>query len=75
MKATNGEAEAHAAGALRELAQEHKKAMRYHRKALRDCMEKLRAICEAHNIKLSIKGEGGNHGPQNATRTDDGRAH
>lgn len=73
MDAISGEAVAHAARVLRETAQTHKKAVRYHRRAARDCMQKLREICEAHGIKLSITTGGGEHGP-NAAGTDHGRA-
>lgn len=55
MNAAGGEAVAHAARALREAAQMHKKAGRYHRRAAKDCMQKLRDICEAHGIKFSVK--------------------
>lgn len=73
MDAISGEAVAHAARVLRETAQTHKKAVRYHRKAARDCMQKLREICEAHGIKLSIMTGGEKHGP-NIDGTDDGCA-
>lgn len=71
MDATGGEAVAHAARVLREAAQTHKKAIRYHRRAARECMQKLREICEAHGIRLSImKGGGEQHGPEHAAGTD-----
>ncbi len=64
-------AEAKVARALSDV-KKHKKSVRYHRKALRDSMQKLREICEAHNIKLSIiQGGGEHHGPENAARVDD----
>lgn len=59
------EAIADAAKALQESNQQHKRAIRYHRRALKDGMEKLRKICEAHNIKLSILTSGGKHGSEN----------
>ena len=63
------------ARSLREAATMHKKAIRHHRKAARECMQKLRDICEAHGIKLSIiQGGGENHGPQDIDGTDDGCA-
>lgn len=74
MDAISGEAVAQAARVLRETAQTHKKAVRYHRKAARECMRKLRDICEAHGIKLSIKQGGGEHGPQDTAGTGHGRA-
>ena len=63
------------ARSLRDAATMHKKAVRFHRKAARDCMQELRDVCEAHGIKLSIiKGGGENHGPENADGIIDGRA-
>ncbi|MDD5302032.1 MAG: hypothetical protein PHS14_02900 [Elusimicrobia bacterium] len=59
MDASSGEAVAHVAGALREQVQMHKKAGRYHRRAAKDSMEKLRKFCEAHGIKFSVKEKGG----------------
>ena len=63
------------AWSLRDAVKSHKKAVRYHRRAARECMQKLREICEAHGIKLSIKEGGGeHHGPENVDGTDDGCA-
>jgi|CXWL01.1.fsa_nt_gi sugar phosphate isomerase/epimerase len=63
------------ARSLRDAAKKHKKASRFHRRAAKECMEKLREICEAHNIKLSIvQGGGEHHGPEDIARADDGSA-
>lgn len=61
---------AYEARSLRDAATKHKKASRYHRRAARECMQKLRDICEAHRIKLSIiQGGGEHHGPEDAAGT------
>lgn len=60
---------ARVARTLQDSNKEHKRAIRYHRKALKEGMEALRKICEEHGIKLSIKGGGKQHGPEDAAGT------
>lgn len=68
MDVVNG-ALAEKARALTNAAEEHKRAIRTHRKQLGECMQKLAELqqwCESHGIKLVLvkKGEGETHGQQ-----------
>jgi hypothetical protein len=60
MQSANGEAMARdVAEALRAQVTMHKKAQRYHRRAAKDGMARLRKFCEEHGIKFSENPKGG----------------
>lgn len=52
---------------VRDAARAHKRSSSFHRKQARALMEtfdELKAVCDAHGIKLEIEAKGNFHGPQ-----------